>query len=83
MCLAIPGEVIDVHERHGMRFATVEFGGITRDVCLEYAHDAAVGDYVLVHVGFAIAKVDRAEAERHWNVLRELGEIDAELGGGR
>ncbi|HVV82452.1 MAG TPA: HypC/HybG/HupF family hydrogenase formation chaperone [Kofleriaceae bacterium] len=74
MCLAIPGEIVDVHQRDGLRFATVAFGGITREVCLEYQPDAALGDYVLVHVGFAISKIDAAEAARTWQLLQELGE---------
>lgn len=74
MCLAVPGEIVAVHDRHGMRFGNVCFGGITREVCLEYEREASVGDFVLVHVGFAIATIDRQEAERTWTVLRELGE---------
>ena len=74
MCLAIPGEIVDVHERHGMRFGRVQFGGVTREVCLEYQPSSRVGDFVLVHVGFAIATIDREEAARQWEVLRELGE---------
>ncbi len=74
MCLAIPGEIVDVSEQHGMKFARVQFGGITRQVCLEYQPAAKVGDFVLVHVGFAIATVDREEAARQWEILRELGE---------
>lgn len=72
MCLAIPGEVVELADRDGMRFAKVRFGGIARDVCLEYQRDAKVGDFVLVHVGFAIAKVDREEAARQLELLREL-----------
>ncbi len=74
MCLAIPGEIVAVEERHGMRFGRVQFGGITRDVCLEYQPASRVGDFVLVHVGFVIATVDREEAARQWEILRELGE---------
>ena len=74
MCLAVPGEVIAISEREGLRFGKVQFGGITREVCLEYQRDAAIGDFVLVHVGFAIAKLDPEEAARQWEVLRELGE---------
>ncbi|MDB4959796.1 MAG: [NiFe] hydrogenase metallocenter assembly protein HypC [Myxococcales bacterium] len=74
MCLAIPGEITSVHEKHGMRFGNVQFGGITREVCLEYQPQSVVGDFVLVHVGFAIAVVDREQAARTWEVLRELGE---------
>jgi hydrogenase expression/formation protein HypC len=81
MCLAVPGEVVELVERDGLRFGRVQFGGITRDVCLEYQREAGVGDFVLVHVGFAIAKIDRTEAARTWAVLRELGQDVEEVGG--
>jgi hydrogenase expression/formation protein HypC len=74
MCLAIPGRIASIEERDGMRFAKVDFGGISRDVCLEYQPEATLGDYVLVHVGFAIARIDADEAARTWDLLRELGE---------
>ncbi len=74
MCLGIPGEVMELREEAGLRFAKVRFGGVMRDVCLECQLDAAVGDYVLVHVGFAIARIDKAEAERAWEVLEDLGQ---------
>lgn len=75
MCLAIPGEVSSIHEADGMRFARVRFGGIVREVCLDYVPEAGPGDFVLVHVGFAIATVDREEAARTWLVLEELGQL--------
>ena len=78
MCLAVPGEIVSVHDRDGLRFGRVQFGGITREVCLEYQPASQVGDFVLVHVGFAIATVDRAEAARQWAVLHELGELGDE-----
>lgn len=81
MCLGIPGEVMEIREKHGMRFGRVRFGGITRDVCLDYQPDADVGDFVLVHVGFAISKIDRAAAARAWEVLTDIGQTD-ELGDG-
>ena len=74
MCLGIPGEILEVREEHELRFATVRFGGITRDVCLECQPDAAPGDWVLVHVGFAIARIDREEAARAFRVLEEIGQ---------
>jgi hydrogenase expression/formation protein HypC len=76
MCLGIPGEVIELHDGAGLKFAQVRFGGITREVCLECQPDAAVGDYVLVHVGFAIARIDREEAARAWDVLEQIGQTD-------
>jgi hydrogenase expression/formation protein HypC len=78
MCLAIPGEIIELLEHHGLKFGRVQFGGIQREVCLEYQPAAKVGDFVLVHVGFAIATIDRDQAAQTWATLRELGEI-AEL----
>ncbi len=76
MCLGIPGEVIEVHDDAGLKFAQVRFGGITRQVCLECQPDAGVGDFVLVHVGFAIARIDRDEAARAWDVLEQIGQTD-------
>ena len=58
MCLGIPGEIVEVRDDDGLRVGKVRFAGITRDVCLDYVPDADVGDYVLVHVGFAIATID-------------------------
>jgi hydrogenase expression/formation protein HypC len=77
MCLAIPGEIERVRDVDGVRFGTVRFGGITREVCLQTQPDAAEGDFVLVHVGFVIAKIDREEAARAWQLLRELGREEA------
>ena len=71
MCLAIPGKIIDTEEIGGMRVGRVQFGGITRQTYLDFVPEARPGDYVLVHVGFAISKVDESEAEE---TLRNLGE---------
>jgi hydrogenase expression/formation protein HypC len=62
MCLGIPGKVNDIRHEHGTRMATVDFGGVTKDVCLAFAPEVEVGDYVIVHAGFAITKVDEAAA---------------------
>ena len=75
MCLGIPGEVTALSERDGLPFASVRFGGVTREVCLACQPDVVAGDFVLVHVGLAIARIDRAQAERAWQVLQELGEL--------
>jgi hydrogenase expression/formation protein HypC len=73
MCLGIPGEIVSVREDEaGVRVGKVRFGGIARDVCLACVPDANVGDYVLVHVGFAIARLDAEEAARTYALLREL-----------
>jgi hydrogenase expression/formation protein HypC len=76
MCLGVPGEILEVREQHGLRFADVRFGGVTREVCLDLQPDAQPGDFVLVHVGFAIARIDREEAARTWEVLEALGQTD-------
>jgi hydrogenase expression/formation protein HypC len=75
MCLAIPGKVIDTYGQNGLRMARVQFGGITREACLEYVPDTQIGEYVLVHVGFAISKVDEVEAERTYQALKELDQL--------
>ncbi len=80
MCLAIPGKVLESFEQGGMRMAKVQFGGIVREACLEYVPETQVGDYVLVHVGFAISRVDEDEAHRTYELLKEmdqLGELEA------
>ena len=74
MCLGIPGEVVSVREENGLRVGKVRFAAITRDVCLECLPEAQVGDYVLVHVGLAISKLDREEARRTYEALELLGE---------
>ena len=76
MCLGIPGEIVSLHAQNGLGFAKVRFGGITREVCLECLPEVAIGDFVLVHVGFAIAKIDREEAQRAWEVLEVLGQTE-------
>ena len=74
MCLGIPGEVLDVRQENGLRLGKVRFAGISRDVCLDYVPDAAPGEFVLVHVGFAISRIDAEEAARSFKILEELGQ---------
>jgi hydrogenase expression/formation protein HypC len=75
MCLAIPGKVLQEFEQNGMRMAKVQFGGIVREASLDYTPQASVGDYVLVHVGFAISTVNAEEAERTYQLLKELDQL--------
>jgi hydrogenase expression/formation protein HypC len=79
MCLAIPGKIIDIHEHDSVRMARVQFGGVVRHACLDFCPEAAPGDYVMVHVGFAISKVDTEEAERTYAALEEMELLQAEL----
>ena len=75
MCLAIPGRVIETFESDGMKSAKVSFGGTVKQVCLEYTPEAEPGDYVLVHVGFALSRIDQDEAERTYKLLEEIGQL--------
>ena len=76
MCLAIPGKLLDVEpDANGVLMGRANFGGIVKQVCLEYTPDALPGDYVLVHVGFALGKVDQAEAERTYKLLQEMDQL--------
>src|ERR1700751_1745914 len=80
MCLAIPGKVIAIEDDpQGVRMAKANFGGIVKQICLEYTPEVKLGDYVLVHVGFALSRVDEAEALRTYQALealQQLGELD-------
>jgi len=73
MCLAVPGKVLESHDTGLNRIAKVEFGGVTRQVFMDFVPEAGIGDYVLVHVGFAISKIDEAEARRTYELLEEMG----------
>ena len=79
MCLAIPGKVISVSMENSMRMGRVQFGGVTQPVSLDFVPEVVVGDYVLVHVGFAIARVDEEEAELTYRALEQLGMLEGEL----
>ena len=79
MCLAVPGKILSTEERSGARTARVQFGGITKQAYLDFVPEAGVGDYVMVHVGFAISRVDSDEAERTYQILESMGVLDAEL----
>ena len=79
MCLAIPGKILSSEISNGIRVGRVQFGGISREVCLDFVPEAVVGDYVIVHVGFAISIVDREEAERSYELLQSMGVLDREL----
>jgi len=72
MCLGVPGQVVEVREVDGLRMATVDFGGTRREVCLAYVPEAGLGDYVVVHVGFAISVVSESEARETRALLEEI-----------
>jgi hydrogenase expression/formation protein HypC len=82
MCLGIPGQIVTITDTAGLPTGKVDFGGVAREVCLAYVPEARVGDYVVVHVGFAISLIDEAEAHRTLEILRSMGDVlEQELSG--
>jgi hydrogenase expression/formation protein HypC len=80
MCLAVPGKVLEVYQQEDLPMAKVDFGGIVKEACLAYTPEAQVGDYVIVHVGFALSRVDEAEAREIFAYLEEIGQAEGEAG---
>jgi hydrogenase expression/formation protein HypC len=77
MCLGIPGRILEIHDDRGLAMGRVDFGGVRREVCLAYVEDhVRPGDYVVVHVGFAISRVDEAEAQRTFEALKEMSALE-------
>ena len=79
MCLAVPGQVESIHDDGGVRMGRVNFGGVVKEVCLAYLPDLAVGDYTIVHVGFAISRIDEASALATLQTFEDLGLLDEGL----
>ena len=79
MCLAVPGRIERIFEDSGTRMAKVNFGGVVKDVCLAYLPEIQVGDYTIVHVGFAISRIDEVSAEQTLKTFEELGLLEDEL----
>lgn len=80
MCLAVPGKVLAVWDSEETRMATVDFGGIEKEVCLSFVPDLEVGEYAIVHVGFALQRLDEESALETLSVFASLGELDLEFG---
>ncbi|MEU3047871.1 MULTISPECIES: HypC/HybG/HupF family hydrogenase formation chaperone [unclassified Streptomyces] len=80
MCLAVPGRVLGIEERDGTRMATVDFGGVVKEVCLEYLPDLKVGEYAIVHVGFALQRLDEESARQTLALFENLGLLQEEFG---
>ncbi len=80
MCLGVPGKIIEVYEADNLKMGKVDFGGVVREACLAYVPDAQVGEYVVIHVGFAISKVSEEEAQATLELLREISKFEEELG---
>jgi hydrogenase expression/formation protein HypC len=80
MCLAVPGKIIEIYNTGPLRMGKIDFGGVTRDICLEYVPEAEIGHYTIVHVGFAISLLSEEEARASLETLQELVDIETELG---
>ena len=80
MCLAVPGKIVDIFETDGLKMAKVDFGGIFRETCLEYVPDAKVGEYCVIHVGFAISLLSESEAMETLDLLRQIDNFEEEIG---
>lgn len=82
MCLGIPGKIVDIYEKSGLRMAKVDFGGVFREACLDYVPEAKVGEYCIIHVGFAISLLSEKEARETLDLLQQISDIEEELGPG-
>jgi hydrogenase expression/formation protein HypC len=80
MCLGVPGKITEIYERNGLRMGRIDFGGIVKEACLAYVPEAEVGDYTLIHVGFALNVIDEQEALETLSLLREIDVLGEELG---
>lgn len=78
MCLGIPGKLVEVYQKDTLPMGKADFGGVVKEVCLAYTPEAQPGEYVLVHVGFAISRIDQAEAEEMVSILREMEDLAEE-----
>jgi len=80
MCLGIPGKITEIYEKDALRMGRLDFGGVTKEVCLAYVPEAQVGDYALIHVGFAISLMDEDEAIETFKLIKEVAEFGEEIG---
>ena len=80
MCLGVPGKIVELYEQGGLQMGKIDFGGVVREVCLAYVPEAKIGDYTVVHVGFALNLLDEAEAQETLALLKEIGLFDEQLG---
>lgn len=80
MCLGVPGKIVEIYEKGGLKMAKVDFGGVFREACLDYVPDALVGEYCLIHVGFAISVLSESEAMETLDLLKQVIDFEEELG---
>lgn len=80
MCLAVPGKITEIYETDGMKMGKIDFGGVIRETCLDFVPEAEIGDYTVIHVGFAISLLSEEEAQKTLDLLREIDALGEELG---
>jgi hydrogenase expression/formation protein HypC len=80
MCLGIPGKVIEIYETDGVRMGKADFGGLVKEICLAYVPEVVVGDYTIVHVGFAITQLDEQSAQESLALVQQIRSLDEEFG---
>jgi hydrogenase expression/formation protein HypC len=78
MCLGVPGKIVEIYQADGLRMGRVDFGGVQREACLEYVPEAQLGDYTVIHVGFAISRLSEEEALMSLEILREIVNLEEE-----
>jgi hydrogenase expression/formation protein HypC len=79
MCLGVPGKITEIYETNGLRMGIIDFGGVTREACLAYVPEAKVGDYTIIHVGFALNVICEEEAQETLDLLRQIADLQTEL----
>lgn len=78
MCLGVPGKIIEIYEANGLQMGKIDFGGVTREACLAYVPEAKIGDYTIIHVGFALHLISEAEAQETLELLQQIADSGAE-----
>ena len=79
MCLGVPGKIVEIYEANGLKMGKIDFGGVTREACLAYVPEAMIGDYTIIHVGFALNLVSEEEAQETLVLLRQITELNPEI----
>ncbi|WP_446009562.1 HypC/HybG/HupF family hydrogenase formation chaperone [Candidatus Electrothrix sp.] len=79
MCLAIPGKITEIYQKNALQMAKIDFGGVAKEICLEFVPEAKLGDYALVHAGFVISLMNETEAEESIQLIQEVSRFDNEV----
>ena len=79
MCLGVPGKITKIYESDGLKMGSIDFGGVTREACLAYVPEAKIGDYTIIHVGFALNIISEDEAQETLDLLRQIADLETEL----